>query len=273
MQDDATAAPAAGNAASTAVVFLHGIGGAARFWGPQERSFAKAGFRPLPLDLPGYGTRAPVDALDMEMLARDTEAAIARAALDRPVIVGHSLGGMIAQTMLRRRPLGYRAAVLSCTSPAFGNASGEFQEKFIAERLGPLAGGRSMPELAAGIIDSLIGPACDPAGRALAVDCMGAVPASTYRASVECLIPFDERANLGRIAVPVLCLACEHDRTAPSAMMERMAARIPGAQYVCLPGLGHLPSIEAPEKFDRAILDFLRTVAMPSLAGETSRHA
>jgi pimeloyl-ACP methyl ester carboxylesterase len=40
--------------------------------------------------------------------------------------------------------------------------------------------------------------------------------------------------------------------------MERMAARIPGACYVCLPGVGHLPYLEAAAAFDGAILDFLR---------------
>jgi 3-oxoadipate enol-lactonase len=55
-----------------------------------------------------------------------------------------------------------------------------------------------------------------------------------------------------------LCLASEHDRTAPAAMMERMAARIPGARYACLAGVGHLANLEAPQRFDCAIFDFLR---------------
>src|SRR5260370_36404234 len=121
------------------------------------------------IDLPGYGTRPAVDALDFEMLAQDVEAVIAH--LDRPVVVGHSMGGMIAQTMLRRRPQSYRAAVLACTSPAFGNSSGEFQKKFLTDRLGPLDSGRSMPELAAEIVGALICPACDPSAHALAVGC------------------------------------------------------------------------------------------------------
>ena len=242
------------------VVLLHGIGGAARIWAAQQESFRKAGFRAVPLDLPGYGGRPPVDAMTFEMLAEDVEGAIDRMRLNRPAILGHSFGGMIAQTMLRRRPAGYRAAVLVGTSPAFGNPSGDFQKKFLAARLDPLESGRTMPDLAADLVDGIMGPAPDPAGRALAVDCMSAVPVSTYRASVRCLVTFDERDNLGQIAVPVLVLVGELDRNAPAAMMERMAAKIPGARYVCLPGLGHLPNLEAPRLFDAAILDFLRDV-------------
>jgi 3-oxoadipate enol-lactonase len=242
------------------VLFLHGIGGAARIWGPQRASFAQAGLRPIAIDLPGYGARPPVEALDFEMLAADSEDTIDRSALDRPVLVAHSMGGMIAQTMLRRRPQGYLAVVLSGTSPAFGNPSGDFQKKFLADRLGPLDSGKTMAELAGAIVDEMMGPAPDPAGRALAIACMGAVPAATYRASVRCLVDFDERGNLGHIAVPVLALAGAHDRNAPAAMMERMAAKIPGARYTCLPGVGHLPNLEAPALFDGAILDFLRDV-------------
>jgi 3-oxoadipate enol-lactonase len=255
-------------APGVAVVFLHGIGGAARIWAPQQRSFARAGFRPVAVDLPGYGARPAVATLDFDTLAHDVEAAIARADLDRPVILGHSMGGMIAQTLLRRRPQGYRAAVLACTSAAFGSSSGEFQKKFLANRLRPLERGKSMPELAAEIVEGLIGPACDPLARALAVDCMAGVPASTYRAAVHCLIAFDERGNLGQIEVPVLCLAGGHDRTAPAAMMERMAARIPGARYVCLAGVGHLANLEAPDRFDGAVLDFLRA-ALPRTPAES----
>jgi pimeloyl-ACP methyl ester carboxylesterase len=87
---------------------------------------------------------------------------------------------------------------------------------------------------------------------------MAAVPCDTYRAAVRCLVAFDERANLAKIGVPVLCLAGEHDRNAPPQMMERMASKIPAARYVCLPGVGHLPNLEAPAAFDAAVLAFLR---------------
>ena len=89
---------------------------------------------------------------------------------------------------------------------------------------------------------------------------MSATSPRTYRAAILALVRFDERANLGRIAVPVLCLSGEHDRNAPAPMMQRMAARIPGARYVCLPGPGHLANLEAPAAFNAAVMDFLRSL-------------
>jgi 3-oxoadipate enol-lactonase len=64
----------------------------------------------------------------------------------------------------------------------------------------------------------------------------------------------------------VLCLAGEHDRNAPAKMMERMAAKIPGARYVCLASLGHLPNLEAPDVFNAAVLEFLTPVLASAAA-------
>jgi pimeloyl-ACP methyl ester carboxylesterase len=240
-----------------AVVFLHGIGGAARAWTPQIAAFEARGFRGVALDLPGYGARPAAETMTFDELAADLEATVNRLGLDRPLLVGHSMGGMVAQTALRRMPDGYRAVVLSCTSPAFGNPAGDFQKKFVADRLAPLDAGATMAELAAAMVDGLMGPRPNPDGRAHAVEIMAATPDLTYRAAVRCLVGFDERANLTRIRVPVLCLAGEHDRNAPPPVMERMAARIPGARYVCLPGVGHLPNLEAAQVFNDVVLDFL----------------
>ena len=243
-----------------AVLFIHGIGGAGRAWAGQVASFAAAGFAPLAPDLPGYGGRPPVTAMNFESLAEDAEAFLARRHALRPVLVGHSMGGMVAQTMLRRRPDAYAAAVLACTSPAFGNADGEFQRQFVADRLKPLAAGKTMAELAAAMVDRMMGPRPHSAGRALAVEMMSNVPADTYRAAVRALVAFDERANLARIAIPVLCVAGGSDGNAPPPVVERMASKIPGARYVCLPGVGHLANLEAPQTFDAAVLAFLRGI-------------
>lgn len=241
----------------TPVIFLHGIGGGARSFAPQIASFASAGYQPVALDLPGYGTRTPVEAMSFEALAEDVEFTIAQNALERPVLVGHSMGGMVAQTLLRRRPDDYAAAVLSCTSPAFGNPAGDFQKKFVADRLAPLDAGRTMADIAPSVAEGMMAADADPAGRALFIEAYAAVPEPTYRAAVKCLVTFDERANLSAIKVPVLCLAAEHDRNAPASVVEKMAGKIPGAYYFCLSGLGHMPNLESPQAYDVAIFNFL----------------
>ena len=239
------------------VVFLHGIGGGAKSFVPQMASFARAGYQPVALDLMGYGTREPVAAMSFEALAEDVEFAIGESGLERPVLVGHSMGGMVVQTLLRRKRGDYRAAVLSCTSPAFGNPAGDFQKKFVSDRLEPLDEDYTMATLAPEAADDIMGPNADPAGRALFIENFAAVPEATYRAAVKCLVTFDERANLPNIRIPILCLAAEHDRNAPPPVLEKMAGKIPGAYYICLSGLGHMPNLEAPAAFDGSIFNFL----------------
>ena len=115
-----------------------------------------------------------------------------------------------------------------------------------------------MPELAAGMINEIMGPNADPDGKAVAIASMASAPAATYQACVEAIVTFEERANLGQIRVPTMCLVGELDTNAPPAMMQRMAAKIPGATFEILPGLGHLPNLENPAAFDAAVLGFLR---------------
>ena len=86
------------------------------------------------------------------------------------------------------------------------------------------------------------------------------VPAATYRAAVECIVTFEQRASLPNIRVPTLVVAGERDRNAPAPMMEKMASKIPGATYVCIAGAGHLANMERPDAFDRVLLDFLASV-------------
>ena len=78
---------------------------------------------------------------------------------------------------------------------------------------------------------------------------MGAVSPATYRAALHALMSFDRRALLPAISVPTLVLAGDVDPNAPPAVMQKMAEKIPGAQYECLPRTGHLASLERPTPF------------------------
>jgi len=74
---------------------------------------------------------------------------------------------------------------------------------------------------------------------------------------MQCLVTFDRRGNLPNIAMPTLLIAGENDTNAPAPMMEKMASKIPGAQYVCIPGAGHLANLERPDEFNRIVGDFI----------------
>jgi pimeloyl-ACP methyl ester carboxylesterase len=93
---------------------------------------------------------------------------------------------------------------------------------------------------------------------------MAAVPPATYRAALQALVRFEQRAALPTIAVPTLCLAAEHDTTAPPEVLRRMAEKIPHARFALLPDASHLLCFEQPEAFNALILTFLSTAFVPS---------
>jgi 3-oxoadipate enol-lactonase len=249
---------AAGDPGAPALVFLHGIGGAARGWRGQLDVFGTQ-YRAIAWDMPGYGGSAPLGEVSIATLADALVAFLLQLGVTKPCLVGHSIGGMIVQQALATRPGIARSVVLAQTSPAFGRPDGDWQKTFIEARLGPLDRGATMAALAPSLVKELIGDDADPRGVDLARDCMAAVKESSYRASMLALLGFDLRSALKNIAVPTLVLSGSKDNNAPAPMMAKMATYIPGARTVELPGVGHLANLERPAAFNTALDDFLKT--------------
>ena len=249
---------AAGDPRSTALVFLHGIGGAARAWRGQLEFFGDR-YRAIAWDMPGYGGSAALASPSIAALADALQDFLEETGVRRPVLVGHSIGGMILQQWLVKHPHDATAVVLAQTSPAFGKADGDWQKSFIDARLGPLDRGETMASLAPALVRELVGDNADTKGMDLARDCMASVPEASYRASMLALLGFDQRKTLADIKVPTLVLSGSQDKNAPAPMMAKMATYIPSASYVELEGAGHLVNLERPEAFNAALDQFLRT--------------
>ncbi len=247
---------ASGNAGSP-LVFLHGIGGAARGWRGQLEHFGGR-YRAIAWDMPGYGGSAPLAEVSIAALADALRDFLRQLGTTKPVLVGHSIGGMIVQQLLANSPDIAGAVVLAQTSPAFGKPDGDWQKSFLEARLGPLDRGETMASLAPGLVKELVGDNPDEGGMTLARDCMAAVPEATYRATMLALMGFDQRHALKNIAVPTLVLSGSKDGNAPAPMMSKMASYIPSAEYVELEGAGHLANLERPGEFNAALDQFLK---------------
>lgn len=239
------------------IVLLHGVGADADSWQPQLAHFAAAGYRAIAGNMPGYGGSAALPVASFPGLADATCDLLDELKIDRVDLVGHSFGGMVAQEFAVRHPQRLRTLILSGTSPAFGRPDGEWQQAFVRERLAPIEAGKSMADLADGMIRSLTAPDADPQGLAIARRSIAQVPAATFAAGIRLIVTFDRRDALPKIAVPTLVIAGECDTNAPAAMMEKMATKIPGAKYVCLPGAGHLANLERPAAYNAALAEFL----------------
>ena len=239
----------------TPLVFLHGVGGSHAVWDRQLPYFAARGYEVRAWDQPGYGGTPAVDPYDLEQVSAALERQLPVAPV---VLIGHSMGGFVAQEAYARFPGRIRALALCFTSAAFGGGSSEFARQFIAARIGPLDEGKTMAEIAAKVIPAMRGARSHDDGVALAQRVMAEVPPDTYRKAVHLLTTFDQRARLPAIRVPTLLVAGSDDRVAPAAVMERMAQRIPGAEFVQLEGCGHLGPMDQPDSFNEALAAFLQ---------------
>jgi 3-oxoadipate enol-lactonase len=190
---------AAGPAEARAIVFLHGIGGGAELFTPQLAAFG-ARHRAISWNMPGYGASAPIEDASITGYAAALARFVADLGLVHPVLVGHSIGGMVVQRYLADGlgPVG--AAVLAQTTAAFGGRDPRWAQDFVAQRLGALDRGETMRSLAPDIVAGLVGDDPDPEGVRLAERCVAAAPEAAYRASVHALVGFDLREAMARIA-------------------------------------------------------------------------
>jgi 3-oxoadipate enol-lactonase len=239
------------------LVFLHGVGGAARVWRGQLEAFGDR-YSAIAWDMPGYGGSAPLPSVSILALADALKDFLHQVGAAKPILVGHSIGGMIVQQLLVHDPIIAEYVVLAQTSPAFGRPDGDWQKEFLEARLGPLDRGETMASLAPRVVADLIGDDADPAGIELACACMASVPEASYRAAMTSMLGFDLRKSLGQICVPALLIAGTKDKNAPAPMVKKMASFIPNATYVELEGVGHLAALEQPGEFNAVLDDFLR---------------
>ena len=242
-----------------ALIFLHGIGGDCHSWDLQLESFSD-NYRAIAWDMPGYGASTTINPMTFANLSNSLFRLMDHLKIEQAHLIGHSMGGMVAQQAIATYENRFKTATLSATSPAFGKPDGEFQKNFIKARLKPLEDGLSMEDLAKKQVPNMVGYKPDPRGLDLAYTSMSKVSPEAFTASMHCLVEFDRRDNLSLIKIPTLLVSGEKDTNAPAPMMEKMASKIPGSTYVCMTGTGHLSNMERPKEFDLVLKKFIQNI-------------
>jgi pimeloyl-ACP methyl ester carboxylesterase len=149
--------------------------------------------------LPGYGAKRLDGPLTFPGLASALAADFDKLRAKPTVLLGHSIGGMLALEFAATFPHRVRALILSATTPAFGSRDGSFQREFLKARLAPLDAGRSMAELAQEAAPRLVGSAAPPEAAVEIARLMGELPETSFRAGLACLVTFDRRNDLAKI--------------------------------------------------------------------------
>jgi len=240
------------------LILLSGLGGDHRAFGVTTRHFSDR-FRVLALDARDSGRSDRVNAsYGTADLADDVASWLDALGIERARVVGHSLGGLVAQELAIRHPEKVRNLVLASTHAGSNDWRKAVIESWIVARraLAPADFARvTMPLLVAppffkarSQVDGLI--------RFAERNEWPQTP-DAFERQARAAIMHDARGRLDAIRVPCLVLAGELDLVNPVDVARELAESLADARLVVLPGVGHLPHIEDGPRFRQAIGEFL----------------
>ena len=248
-----------GEGSGEPLVLLHAFPLNGRMFGPQMRAFSEDR-RVVAPDYPGFGRspRTPAQP-DVRYYAEGVRGLLDRLHLERVILGGVSMGGYVGFECIRLFPERISALVLANTRPEPDqeemreirnemalSVAKEGVEVLVDLQMKRLLAPDSLrdeelvEDVRAMILDN------SPDGAVAALGAMRERP--------------DSRPLLGEINVPTLVIGGEEDAISSPEVMGDMAARIPGARHLTIPNTGHLSNLEAPDKFNAALSDFLKSL-------------
>jgi pimeloyl-ACP methyl ester carboxylesterase len=249
------------------VVFVHGTPSYAQEWRDVVPHVEAAGHRVITYDLLGYGqSERPVDrdtsvGAQTELLVGLLDAL----GVESAALITHDIGGAVGQRMAVLHPERVRRLLL-VDSVSYDSWPSETWQKIIASGLDDLAR-LPAPEfeemltrqltmtvadeaiMTGDVLDAFLAPHRGAVGRASFVEHQVAHYDARHTEEIA--------DRLGDITVPVRLLWGQEDRWQPTGWAERLAADIPGAELVVVPGAGHFVMEDDPERVTREVLDFL----------------
>jgi pimeloyl-ACP methyl ester carboxylesterase len=238
------------------VVFLHGWMCNRTFWRRQYEELAGRNYRCLAIDFRGHGdSEAPPGGYSIQQLAGDVGATMASLGLERAVIVGHSMGGMVAQHFCLERPERTAALVLVAT------IASDPEDRLISKRIASDARPMGFPRAFDRHFDAWFAPGTPKSVRRWVKTQMRSTPEDLGRALVGAYSRFDLTRRLGEIQAPTLVIGTRSDDSAPAGQSRRLAELIPGAQLALIEDCGHFPMLEKPQQLSRKLLPFLKAQA------------
>jgi pimeloyl-ACP methyl ester carboxylesterase len=231
------------------LVLLHAFPFDRRMW--RDTAAALAGEREvISVDLRGFGESPPAAGpFTIADLADDVAGLLDALGLARAAVAGLSMGGYVALAFAARHAGRLAALILADTkagpdTPEARQARDEAVALVEKEGVGVYLD-KQLPRLLA--------PSASPALRAHARGLGDQRPEAVIAGLVALRDRPDRRGELPRIACPTLVIVGADDAVTPPAEARAMAAAIPGARLVEIPGAGHLANLEAPAAFDEAV--------------------
>ena len=236
---------------NTPLVFINSLGTDLRLWQAVVELLAPS-WHCLRFDTRGHGlSDAPAGEYSLEQLTADLLALLDHLRIDRAILVGSSLGGMMAQQLAITQPQRVAALVLANSASKMGD------KQLWQQRSASVASG-GLESIADAVLerwfahDFLVSEDLH-----IWRNMLTRTPAAGYIGCCAALAAADFSEQLAKISAPTLVIAGSEDRAAPPETVRATAAKISGASFVEIPQVGHLPSVETPTQFTQLLSNFL----------------
>lgn len=243
------------------ILFIHGYPLNRRMWQPQIDALSQDAHVITP-DLRGHGDSTPTEGVySMDLLAEDCAKLLDTLNITQKIVLcGLSMGGYISFAFARKFPNRLAALVLTATRAAPDTEEGKLNRQrsiAIAKEQG-----------IAPIIESMLAKVLSPTTYQNNPDLVETVRQIMRQTSLEAVLGdlqgmmerIDSRPFLQQISVPTLIIHGQDDPLIPVEEAQAMQAAIPDCRIVLLENAAHLPNLEASERFNQAIREFIKTL-------------
>ncbi|WP_068299539.1 3-oxoadipate enol-lactonase [Pararhodobacter sp. CCB-MM2] len=234
------------------LVLIHALGTDLRLWDKLVPLLPR-GLRVLRYSLRGHGlSDAPGGAYSMGALVRDAERLMDHLALKDAMVVGLSIGGLVAQGLAVKRLDLVRALVLSNTAAKIGNADVWRQRIATLEAEG-------IEALADATLERWFPRAFRETAEVTAWrHLLTRTPLQGYVGCANAISGTDFYTPTSGLRLPLLAIAGSEDGSTPPDLVRETAELVPGSRFQLIRGAGHLPCVDQPDAYAEALAGFLR---------------
>lgn len=238
--------------AGVPVLLIHGVGLRAEAWGAQMQALA-ATHQVIAVDMPGHGESDPLpNGATLPDFVAWAARGIEALGLGPIAVAGHSMGALIAGGLAATRPDLVARVAMIC--PVY-RRSAEARAAVLS-RAADIAAGKGNPEAP---LSRWFEPG-EEAHRDLTATWLGAVDPAGYATAYAAFAGGDETYadRLPAIRCPALVMTAEGDANSTPAMTHAIAAAIPGAKALVIPGHRHMLTLTAATEVNAALQDWLK---------------
>jgi pimeloyl-ACP methyl ester carboxylesterase len=236
------------------LVLLHGLGESIEFWEYQIPAFSKR-YRLITIDLPGFGrSQRHAKSYSIANMAQAVWQLLETLGVDKFYLLGHSMGGAVAQQLTLEHKSAVSKLVLANTVPAFKPITPKqhfevWYRKLVMRLLGPVRLARiGAQRMFPGEHQEMLRAKSEARGARN--------NGKNYLDALSALTRWSVLHRLHEYTMPVLVLAAEHDYFSRDDMVQ-FAHGLPKGRFYLFAGAHHAMAMEMPDEFNAVVLKFL----------------